>query len=67
MTYHSDIGQKIKMAMLDSQVGSEQLAKLLGVSEQSVYKYRTAKDIRWSTLVKICDALDISVSKLSSY
>lgn len=68
--FHSEvymIGHKIKMAMTDKSVTTERLAELLGVSRQTVHRYRTSKDLKWSTITRICEALDIDVTDLVRY
>ena len=61
------IGHKVKMAMTDKRVTNKQLADKLNVSVQTVYKYRIADDLRWSTITRICDALGITEVQLLSY
>jgi len=61
------IGHKIKMAMTDKGISNKQLANALSVSVQTVYKYRIADDLRWSTIVRICDAIGIEPIDLLQY
>jgi DNA-binding Xre family transcriptional regulator len=61
------IGHKIKMAMTDKGISNKQLANALNVSVQTVYKYRIADDLRWSTIVRICDAIGIEPIDLLQY
>lgn len=63
----SDIGHKIKCAMTDQKVTSEALAETMDVSRQTVHRYRTSKDLKWSTINRICDGLGIDVERLCKY
>lgn len=62
-----DIHHKIKCAMTDKSMTSERLAEVLDVSRQTIHRYRTAKDLKWSTVVRICDGLGITVEDLCKY
>ncbi|MGJ8660491.1 MAG: helix-turn-helix domain-containing protein [Bacteroidota bacterium] len=54
-------GKLLKVAMAKRSVGTYQLADLLGVKAQQVSRWRGCTDIKFSTMIKICDALDMSV------
>ena len=45
-------------------VGTYQLADLLGVKAQQVSRWRGCNDIKLSTAVKICNALEIGIGDL---
>jgi DNA-binding Xre family transcriptional regulator len=56
-------GRLLKIAMAKRGVGTYQLADLLSVKAQQVSRWRGCTDIKFSTVIKICDALDISVEE----
>ena len=61
------LGNKVRAAMEEAKITNGQLAKLLGVTPQNVHKYKQANDLRWSTIVKICAALDIEIEEFIKY
>lgn len=61
MTFHSNIGQEIRVAQAKAEVTNRELAKRLGTSPQTVSNYRKAKDIKLSTLTEICKALGLQL------
>ena len=61
------INHKIVAAMTDKGFTTESLAEALNVSRQTVHRYRHAKDLKWSTVVRICDGLGITVEDLCKY
>ena len=63
----NDLSHKIKCAMTDKSMTSERLAEVLDVSRQTIHRYRTAKDLKWSTVTRICDGLGITVAELCEY
>lgn len=56
---------KIKKILDDKQMTTYQLSKLTGISEQSFSKLRNGKsrDLAFKSVVKIADALDISLDE----
>ena len=55
----------IKKMLDDKQITTYQLSKLTGISEQSFSKLRNglSKELSFSSMVKIADALDISLDE----
>lgn len=64
MTSHSSIGRLIKAAQAKHGVTNIELADKLGVCLRRIHDYRSAEDLKWSTVVKICDAIGITVKDL---
>ena len=59
------VGQKVRTRRLEIGMSQERLAELLGVTFQQVQKYeRGVNRIAGSTLVRVAQALDSSVSAL---
>jgi putative transcriptional regulator len=56
---------KLKKILDEKQMTTYQLSKLTGISEQSLSKLRNgkSKDLVFSSVVKIADALDISLDE----
>lgn len=56
---------KLKKILTKKQMTTYQLSKLTGISEQSVSKLRNGKsqDLVFSSVIKIADALDISLDE----
>jgi transcriptional regulator with XRE-family HTH domain len=61
MTYRFDAGRSIRAAQKLQQVSNVELGKRLGVSRSRVQDYRIAHDMKVSTVVKICEALEIDI------
>ena len=57
--------KKLKKMLDDKQITTYQLSKLTGISEQSFSKLRNRLSIElsFSSMVKIADALDISLDE----
>lgn len=56
---------KIKKMLDEKQITTYQLSKLTGISEQSFSKLRNglSKELSFNSMVKIADALDISLDE----
>ena len=56
---------KLKKILTKKQMTTYQLSKLTGISEQSFSKLRNGKsqDLIFSSVIKIADALDISLDE----
>ncbi len=56
---------KLKKILTKKQMTTYQLSKLTGISEQSFSKLRNGKsqDLVFSSVIKIADALDISLDE----
>ena len=56
---------KLKKILDEKQMTTYQLSKLTGISEQSFSKLRSglSKELSFSSMVKIADALDISLDE----
>ncbi|GAA2821607.1 helix-turn-helix domain-containing protein [Lactococcus raffinolactis] len=56
---------KIKKMLDEKQITTYQLSKLTGISEQSFSKLRNglSKELSFGSMVKIADALDISLDE----
>lgn len=65
MTCHSDIGQKIRSVMESEGVTPVQLSKSLGVNRQRVNNIFKAKDLKWSTVLRICNALGVDTNRFA--
>lgn len=65
MTSHSDIGQKVRSVMESEGVTPVQLSKSLGVNRQRVNNIFKAKDLKWSTVLRICDALGVDTNRFA--
>ena len=63
----SDIGEKIRSVLREKDITNEKFATLLNVSRQRVHAISKSKDLKWSTVVKICDGLGITVEDLCKY
>jgi DNA-binding Xre family transcriptional regulator len=61
------INHKIVEAMAEKGFNTESLAEALNVSRQTVHRYRHAKDLKWSTVERICDGLGITIEELCRY
>ena len=57
-------GKMLKIAMAKRGVGTYQLADLLGVKAQQVSRWRGCNDIKLSTAIRICNALEIGIGDL---
>ena len=57
--------KKLKKMLDDKQMTTYQLSKLTGISEQSFSKLRNglSKELSFGSMVKIADALDISLDE----
>ena len=57
--------KKLKKMLDDKQITTYQLSKLTGISEQSFSKLRNglSKELSFGSMVKIADALDISLDE----
>ncbi len=57
--------KKLKKMLDEKQITTYQLSKLTGISEQSFSKLRNglSKELSFSSMVKIADALDISLDE----
>ncbi len=57
--------KKLKKMLDDKQMTTYQLSKLTGISEQSLSKLRNglSKELSFGSMVKIADALDISLDE----
>ena len=58
MTFHFDVGRSIRVAQDVQGVSNVELARRLGVGRSRVQDYRVANDMKISTILKICEALD---------
>lgn len=59
-----DLGRALDQAIRDRGLSNADLARLLGVTPQQTYIWRTNPSWNTKTLFAVCDALDISVEKL---
>ena len=59
-----DIGQSIRNVIETKGLTYEQFAGLLGVSRQRAYTIAKSKDLKFSTIKKVSDALDINIEYL---
>ena len=66
-TYHFDVGRSIRIAQAAQNVSNIELAERMGVGRSRIQDYRVAKDMRLSTILKICDALDVDVIDFLTY
>lgn len=56
-------GQRLRAIRAIKQVSQAQLSELAGVPANAIAEFETGKrDIRASTIGKLCDALDVSVT-----
>lgn len=62
-----NIGKQIRMAMTDRGVASANLARQMGVSRQTVYRWRMSDDLKWSTIMRFCDGVGITPVQLVNY
>ena len=62
----SDIGANIKKFRLAASMTQEELGSRIGVGKSAVQKYEAdaVKEIKYSTIVKICSALNVPPSML---
>ena len=69
MTFHSsfDVGRSIRIAQAAQKVSNTELAERMGVGRSRVQDYRTAKDMKLSTVFKVCNALDVDINDFLSY
>ena len=67
MTYHFDVGRSIRIAQAAQGVSNTELADRMGVGRSRVQDYRVAKDMRLSTVFKLCEALDVDIKDFLSY
>jgi DNA-binding Xre family transcriptional regulator len=70
MTSHSstfDVGRSIRIAQAAQNVSNTELAERMGVGRSRVQDYRTAKDMKLSTVFKVCNALDVDIKDFLSY
>ena len=59
-----DVGKMIRLAQFEQEITNKELAKRLGVTQQSVSNYRKAKnidDIKLARLAEICEALGLEL------
>jgi DNA-binding Xre family transcriptional regulator len=63
MTYHSNLSDKIEIALQKKGMSKVELAKALGVTKQRINGMMRTDDMRWSTILKVCDAIGIDVAK----
>ncbi|MFJ4787544.1 helix-turn-helix transcriptional regulator [Streptomyces sp. NPDC088794] len=62
-----DIGERIRTVRLHRRLTQEQLAHLIGIDRRTIHRYETAqRDPSLSMLLRIADALDVSLSLLLS-
>jgi DNA-binding Xre family transcriptional regulator len=66
-TFRFDVGRSIRIAQAAQNVSNIELAERMGVGRSRIQDYRVAKDMRLSTILKICDALDVDVIDFLSY
>ena len=59
-----DIGQSIRKVIEARGLTYEQFAGLLGVSRQRAHTIAKSKDLKFSTIKKVSDALDINIEYL---
>jgi len=59
-----DIGQSIRNVLEARGLTYEQFAELLGVSRQRAHTIAKSKDLKFSTIKKVSDALDINIEYL---
>jgi transcriptional regulator with XRE-family HTH domain len=59
-----DIGQSIRNVIEARGLTYEQFAELLGVSRQRAHTIAKSKDLKFSTIKKVSDALDINIEYL---
>ena len=56
------IQNNIKKALIDKGIKNYELARLLNVSDQNIYNImKRDKDIKISTLYKVCEALGLEI------
>jgi DNA-binding Xre family transcriptional regulator len=63
MTYHSSLSEKIEIALQKKGMNKVELAEALGVTKQRINGMMRTEDMRWSTILKVCDALKMDVAK----
>ena len=63
MTYHSSLSEKIEIALQQKGMNKVELAEALGVTKQRINGMLRTEDMRWSTILKVCDAIGIDVAK----
>lgn len=59
-----DIGQSIRNVIEARGLTYEKFAELLGVSRQRAHTIAKSKDLKFSTIKKVSDALDINIEYL---
>ena len=65
--YHFDVGRSIRIAQAAQNVSNTELAERMGVCRSRVQDYRAAKDMKLSTVFKVCNALDVDIKDFLSY
>lgn len=58
------IALKIKAIMSEKGISQKQLAEKCGTKQGAISRTLSGKDVNYSTLVNICNALEISLSDL---
>lgn len=56
-----DFGECLKRAQKENNLSSVELAKRLGVHKQQVSIWRSKKNVRLDTLIRVCNAMNIEV------
>jgi len=56
-------GKALTQLQEDRGMTSAQLARDLGVSRQAVHKWRSGDSMKFKTVIRICEALDVNVQE----
>ena len=59
-----EIAQKIEAIRKEKVISQKQLAEKCGTKQGAISRTLSGKDVNYSTLVNICNALEISLSDL---
>lgn len=60
----NEIALKIKAIIKEKRLSQKQLAEKCGTKQGSISKKLSQKDVNYSTIVNICDALEINLKEL---
>lgn len=64
MEFHSNLSRFIQLRMKEREVSKADLARELDVTPQRVTQIIRSDDLKWSTIMRICYALDITPNDL---
>ena len=58
-----DTGKALTTLQDDRGISSSQLARVLGVSRQAVHKWRNGDGMKFETVVRLCEALEVTIQE----